>query len=77
RWLSAPSIEGAATPEAVAETVALARRAGAQRIDVLDSADHALERMHDAPTYPGFEFESVRATKFLWGDIVIRRYVAA
>ena len=54
----------------------VARRAGVARIDVVDSHDHALDRIDKNPAYPGFRFESVRTTTFLWGDVVIRRYAA-
>ena len=53
-----------------------AQRAGVARIDVVDSHDHALDRIDKNPAYPGFHFESVRTTTFLWGDVVIRRYAA-
>jgi hypothetical protein len=39
-------------------------------------AEDPLERLSEHPTYSGFRFESARAIKFLWSDIVIRRYVA-
>ena len=77
RWLTSGSDpNGDATPEDVAATVAVARKAGAAHIDVIDSQDHALDRIDVNPPYPGFEFAGVRTTKFLWIDVVIRRYDA-
>ncbi|HTN78471.1 MAG TPA: hypothetical protein VMK16_02260 [Acidimicrobiales bacterium] len=65
-----------ADPEDVVTVVGVARRAGATEIDVIDSDSHALDRIDENPKYDGFRFESVRTTKFLWTDVVIRRYVA-
>ncbi len=42
----------------------------------MDSTDHPLDRIDQNPVYPGFEFESVRTLKFLWDDVVVRRYAA-
>ncbi len=79
RWLSARSEDAdpnEAEPQDVDTVVGLARKAGVTEIDVIDSDSHALDRIDDNPTYDGFRFESVRTTKFLWTDVVIRRYVA-
>ncbi len=78
RWLTSggDDINHEARPEDVAATVAVAKRAGAAQIDVLDSQDHPLDRVGTNPTYPGFQFEGVRTAQFLGDDVVIRRYVA-
>jgi hypothetical protein len=77
QWLTAGAdANGSAEPEDVVATVEVARRAGAIRIDVVDSHDHALERIDENPSYPGFRFESARTVEFLWSDVVIRRYAA-
>ena len=79
RWLTTRADDGdpnEADPQDVGAAVALAREAGATRIDVVDSHDHALDRMAENPPYDGFRFDSSRTTKFLWTDVVIRRYVA-
>ena len=79
RWLTTRADDGdpnEADPQDVGAAVELAREAGATRIDVVDSHDHALDRMAENPPYDGFRFDSSRTTKFLWTDVVIRRYVA-
>jgi hypothetical protein len=79
RWITARSEDddpNEAEPEDVAVAVGIAQEAGAEELDVIDSASHALDRVGDNPVYEGFRFESARATKFLWTDVVIRRYVA-
>ena len=79
RWLTTRADDGdpnEADPQDVGAAVELAREAGATRIDVVDSHDHALDRMAENPPYEGFRFDSSRTTKFLWTDVVIRRYVA-
>ena len=78
RWLTsgADDANSDATEDDVSVTVAVARRAGAAQIDVVDSQDGALDRLGVNPTYPGFRFDGVRTIKFLWNDVVIRRYVA-
>ena len=78
RWLTTRADDGdpnEADPQDVGAAVELAREAGATRIDVVDSHDHALDRMAENPPYEGFRFDSSRTTKFLWTDVVIRRYV--
>jgi hypothetical protein len=75
--LTAQTIDGYADARQMAEAVEVARRAGADRLDVMDSSDDALERLGEAPRYDGFTFESARVVKFLWDDVVIRRYRAS
>ena len=76
RWLSSGTSDGSADPEDLAATLTRAHEAGADRVDVLDSEDEPLDRLDENPTYPGFRYESTRVIKFLWSDVVIRRYVA-
>ncbi|HMK12458.1 MAG TPA: hypothetical protein VK461_12790, partial [Acidimicrobiales bacterium] len=76
RFLSARAADdnpNDADPEDVVTVVGVAREAGATQIDVIDSDSHALDRIDENPSYDGFRFESVRTTKFLWTDVVIRR----
>jgi hypothetical protein len=77
RWLTAGADDGRADPGDIAATVATAKEAGASRVDIIDSSDHALDRIGTHPDYPGFQYDGVRTTKFLWTDVVIRRYEAA
>ena len=53
RWLAAASTTGNADDAEVAAAVELARQGGAERIDVIDSPDHPLDRLDEAPVVPG------------------------
>lgn len=75
--LTARTIDGYADARQMAEAIEVARKTGADRLDVMDSRDDALERIDEAPRYAGFTFESARVVQFLWDDVVIRRYRAS